>query len=93
MKIIKALNYWEKYPKKRNTKEWNDMPVDWSNVAKIEDHIHSYFFRYNGYYNAKGNQIILKSTFGLKSKKAILEEIEYWFSKCEGAYTEIDYID
>ena len=89
MNNCKKLKYWENHPKKRNTKEWIDMPVDWLNEHKLGC-VNDYFFRYDNFIKGEVNEHIMKSTFGRKSKHEIEIEIYFWFDKCIGVYSEIE---
>ena len=80
--------YWITHPKKRNTKEWCEMPIDWLNEHKLGS-VDCYFFRYDNLIKGKENNFILKSVFGRRSNEEINEEINWWYSMCIGVYSEI----
>tara|TARA_R110000851_G_scaffold330678_1_gene503772 strand:+ start:300 stop:569 length:270 start_codon:yes stop_codon:yes gene_type:complete len=77
--------------KKYTYQEWGKMDFDWSNYYKLDESIHSYFFRYDNFIKGLENDHIIKSTFGKKHLLDIKDEIEWWFDKCIGAYNKIEY--
>jgi len=85
--VIKAKYPWEE--SKISYSEWNKLDFDWGNSYKITYTVPSYFFRYENYIKGLENDHIMKSTFGKKSIREIKDEINWWFKKCIGAYTEI----
>ena len=83
-----------KYPwetKKLTYTEWGRMDFDWNNHYTVTRTIPSYFFRYDNYLKGLKNEFVLKSTFGRKTQIEIIEEIQWWFDQCLGAYTQIEY--
>lgn len=88
--MTKANKPWQNLKKPINTKEWNNLNVDWGNEYKLTYTVESYLFRFVNYKKGLDNSHILKSTFGKKSIRDIEKEIAYWFLKCIGAYNEID---
>lgn len=86
--MVKKYKYWELNRKCRTTKEWCEMPIDWLNEHKLKA-VDSYFFRYDNLEIGKANEFIIKSVFGNKSMFEINKEINWWFNKCIGVYSEI----
>ena len=87
--MVRKEKYWIKHKKNRTLQEWSNMPVDWNNEAKLKT-VNVYLWMYGNFIKGKENEFILKSTFGKKSKHAIIEELELWYNRCIGAYSEIE---
>lgn len=91
---INGNMYKAKYPweiKEISYSEWGKMEFDWCNFHKVNTCVPSYFFRYDNYIKGLKNKHITKSVFGTKSICSIEQEIEWWFNRCVGAYTAIEY--
>lgn len=71
-------------------REFGSLNYDWLNSYKVSKTVQSYLFRYDGYNKGLTNEYIMKSTFGRLHISDILKEIDYWFNKCIGAYSEIE---
>ena len=67
------------------------MPVDCKNESKLSA-VESYLFRYDGLKKGLSNEVILRSIFGRKAIGEIEKELIWWYDRCVGVYSEIEYI-